>query len=516
MDIVYLRRKIKVNEMKPRILISLIFLPIVLISCSKSNCHNRIQDGTETGIDCGGSCPNCPPIVITLSATNVTLNSAKVSMQYHADPNTTINSIGVGYSKSHNPTDDTAIGNAWGVFGPKGDFSGLISNLNPNRTYYLRGYIRDEFGVAYGNEISFTTSSQVISLPTVSTTPLTSITQTTGIGGGSVTSDGGAVVTLRGLCYDVNPNPTTSNLNIQSGSGTGSYAALLSGLTAATSYYVRAYAINSKGTAYGNQLTFKTASLTKPTLSTASASAITPSTALCGGIVSSDGGDPVSARGICFNTTGNPTISNAIISSGSGVGTYSTTLSGLQAATTYYVRAYATNSIGTAYGNQIIFTTSTPYYIGQSFGGGLIAYLDNTGVHGLIVASSNIFGGKTWSNGNNSATGAIGTAIGTGQSNTIIIVNSLGSSGNYAAKLCNDLVLNGYSDWFLPSKDELNLLYLNQSALGLSSQTQVLWSSSELPNLMDQAYEMYLSPSSVSFWPQPKSNTYSVRPFRAF
>jgi hypothetical protein len=501
--------------MKQRILISLIILPILSISCSKSNCHNRIQDGTETGIDCGGPCPNCPPSVITFSATNVASTSANVSMQYTADPNSTVQSIGVCYGKSHNPTVDTAIGNV-GVFNSKGDFSGLISNLNPNSTYYLRGYIMDDNAVAYGNEVSLTTSSQVVSLPTVGTTPLTSITQTTVLGGGSVTSDGGAVVTMRGLCYDINPNPTTSNLNIQCGSGTGSYAAVLNGLTAATSYYVRAYAINSNGTAYGNQLTFKTASVTTPTLSTASASAITPSTALCGGIISSDGGDPVSARGICFNTTGNPTTSNFTVSSGSGIGTYSASMSGLQAATTYYVRAYATNSMGTTYGNQIIFTTTAPYYIGQSFGGGLIAYLDNTGEHGLIVASSNFFGGKTWSNGNNSATGATGTAIGTGQSNTTMIVSSLGSSGIYAAKLCDDLVLNGYSDWFLPSKDELNLLYLNQSALGLSNQTLMLWSSSEVPFLNSSAFEMYLAPTFVNFWAQEKSNTYGVRPFRAF
>ena len=105
--------------------------------------------------------------------------------------------------------------------------------------------------------------------------------------------------------------------------------------------------------------------------------------------------------------------------------------------------------------------------VGMPYLGGIIAYIDGTGQHGLIAApfdQSNLIVWLNW-NGSYPVTGATGTAIGTGKSNTTAIVLTQGA-GSYAAKLCYDLVLNGYSDWFLPSKDELNMLYQNKSLIG--------------------------------------------------
>ena len=117
--------------------------------------------------------------------------------------------------------------------------------------------------------------------------------------------------------------------------------------------------------------------------------------------------------------------------------------------------------------------------IGQLHQGGIIFYLDETGKHGLIAAPEDqtTSTGIQWYNGSYIETGATGRAIGTGKSNTTKIVQAQGN-GSYAARLCDGLVLNGYSDWFLPSKDELNELCINKEAIGGFSDG-IYWSSSE-------------------------------------
>jgi len=104
------------------------------------------------------------------------------------------------------------------------------------------------------------------------------------------------------------------------------------------------------------------------------------------------------------------------------------------------------------------------HQIGERFGGGVIFYIDSTGQHGLIAAKSDQKK-ATWYNGDYLVTNAIGTALGTGKENTATIIAAQGI-GNYAANICDQLELNGFSDWFLPSKDELNLLRTNKTAVG--------------------------------------------------
>ena len=94
-----------------------------------------------------------------------------------------------------------------------------------------------------------------------------------------------------------------------------------------------------------------------PLVTTTAASSITFTTAVSGGNVSSDGGAPVTARGVCWSTSANPTIANSLTSNGTGLGSFISNLTGLSPGTTYYVRAYATNQSGTGYGNEITFTT---------------------------------------------------------------------------------------------------------------------------------------------------------------
>ena len=127
------------------------------------------------------------------------------------------------------------------------------------------------------------------------------------------------------------------------GSGTGSFSETISGLSPGTTYYFQAYATNSEGTTYGGVENFTTDAVT-PTVTTTAISDITTTSAAGGGNVTSDGGASVTARGICWNTTGTPTLSDDYTSDGTGTGSFSSSLSGLTPGTTYYVRAYATNS----------------------------------------------------------------------------------------------------------------------------------------------------------------------------
>ena len=117
------------------------------------------------------------------------------------------------------------------------------------------------------------------------------------------------------------------------------------------------------------------------------------------------------------------------------------------------------------------------YTLGESFGGGVIFYIDASTQHGLIAATSDQ-GTYVWGDG--TTTNATGTAEGTGKANTAAIVRTQGT-GSYAAYICTHLTLNGYTDWFLPSKDELDLL-MAQNVAGLVSGFNggIYWTSSEV------------------------------------
>jgi len=196
-------------------------------------------------------------------------------------------------------------------------------------------------------------------VPTITTTAATSIASTSAVSGGTVTSDGGTTITARGVCWSTSINPTIANSKTIVAGTTGTYTSNITGLTINTTYYLRAYATNSVGTAYGNQISFSTVSL--PTIaSTLAATDITTTTAISGGNITSDGGGAITARGICWGTSVNPTTSNSLSTVAGTTGTYTSTMTSLTSGTLYYVRAYATNGAGTSYGTQISFNTQSP------------------------------------------------------------------------------------------------------------------------------------------------------------
>ncbi|HRX32365.1 MAG TPA: DNA/RNA non-specific endonuclease [Tenuifilaceae bacterium] len=194
--------------------------------------------------------------------------------------------------------------------------------------------------------------------PTVNTVSVSNITYTTAVSGGNVTNDGGYSVTERGVCWNTNTNPTTANFKTSDGSGTGTYSSNITGLTSGETYHVRAYATNSVGTMYGNDIVFTTTA-ELASVSTTSATSITSTSATCGGNVLSSGGASVTERGVCWSITANPTISDSKVTSGTGTGSFTCSVTGLTSSTTYHFRAYATNSGGTAYGSDETFTTET-------------------------------------------------------------------------------------------------------------------------------------------------------------
>ena len=194
-------------------------------------------------------------------------------------------------------------------------------------------------------------------IPEISTIAVTDVTQTTATSGGIISTDDGVTITARGVCWSTSQTPTIADNKTTYRTGSGSFISSITGLTANTRYYVRAYATNSEGTGYGNAMSFITLESSIPVLSTNKITIVTDATATSGGIISSDGGVTITARGVCWSTGQNPTIADNKTTDGTGVGSFTSAMTGLTANTTYNVRAYATNSVGTAYGNVISFTT---------------------------------------------------------------------------------------------------------------------------------------------------------------
>ncbi|MEI8007028.1 MAG: hypothetical protein WCI48_12545 [Bacteroidota bacterium] len=296
------------------------------------------------------------PIANTGVASDITTSSAKIIGTATFDSGYAITKKGICWDTAANPTLLKSIGHSEEGAGI-GSFISSVANLIENKKYYYCAYATNEKGTAYGVILSFQTG--IFTLPAVTTSPYSNITTTSAICGGNVTNSGNGTVTARGVCWSTSPDPTTADSHTTNGNGTGVFVSNLAGLTANTLYYIRAFATNEAGTAYGNQLSFMTLqNPVLPTVTTTAITNITQSNATSGGNVTSDGGATVSTRGVCWSTSPNPTISNSYTTDGSGTGTFVSNITGLISNTLYYVRAYATNFVGTAYGNEVSFTTS--------------------------------------------------------------------------------------------------------------------------------------------------------------
>jgi hypothetical protein len=265
------------------------------------------------------------------------------------------------------------------------------------------------------------------------------------------------------------------------------------------------------GTSY---IDFKTVVIRKQAIETYPITNIGQATATGGGNIATDGGFPITARGVCWRNASNPTIADSHTTDGSGTGVFASNLTGLTPDTLYCVRAYATNSVGTTYGNQVTFRTATDaFYIGQHYGGGVIFYIDDSGRHGLISATSDQSTGATWGCYTETPAILFGTSqeLGTGQANTTAIVNGC-AEGGIAARICDALFLDGYSDWFLPSRNELARMFTQRDEIG-GFTPNGYWSSSE--NTGYNAW-VILFRNLGGADPEFKNQPFYVRAIRAF
>lgn len=290
------------------------------------------------------------PAVKVVALTNVTETTAASGGEVLSDGGSMINSRGVCWSTKVNPhLIDSKTTDGKG----EGSFTSSLTALLPGATYYLKAYAVNAEGVGYSEQLSFTTKAM---LPALTTVAPGAVTINAVSSGGEITNDGGAPVTARGVCWATTENPSLSNSRTTDGSGSGSFTSSITGLASNTTYYIKAYATNSVGTAYGNQVTAKTKS-NLPELTTSAISAVEQTTATSGGNITYDGASAITVRGVCWSTSHNPTIADGKSNSGTGTGSFTGNLTGLTPNTTYYVRAYATNSSTTGYGNEVSFKT---------------------------------------------------------------------------------------------------------------------------------------------------------------
>lgn len=294
------------------------------------------------------------PTVTTVAASAITLTTATSGGSITTDGGAAVTEKGVCWSTSANPT---TAGSKTSDGTGSAAFTSSLTALTPGTTYYYRAYATNSVGTSYGNELTFTTTA--LAVPTVTTAATTTnITLTTATSGGEITSNGGADVTARGVCWSVTANPTTADAKTSDATGSGIFTSSLTNLVPGTVYHVRAYAINSVGTAYGADVTFTTLPVGLATVTTKIVSAVSYTTATSGGDITDAGGGSILAKGVCWGTASGPTVSGSHTTDGTGTATFTSNMTSLLAGTVYYVRAYATNSAGTAYGEERTFTTT--------------------------------------------------------------------------------------------------------------------------------------------------------------
>jgi hypothetical protein len=269
-------------------------------------------------------------------------------------------SLGGGTEESYT----SAVPSTWYI---GGDTDGEVFNGRIDEVGYWRKALTvDEITALYnggaGLAYPFDSSAGPTSVPYVTTTAVSNIFTTSASTGGNVTHDGSTAVLAKGVVWDINTGPTLADPSTNNGTGEGAFTSAITGLNPSTHYYVRAWAINAVGVGYGNEVTFNSSTLIGPTsvpyVTTSSITGITSSNASCGGNVTHDGSTSVSEKGVCWGITIDPSLANSHSSDGTGEGAFTSTITGLNASTHYYVRAYATNAVGTGYGSNVQFDSS--------------------------------------------------------------------------------------------------------------------------------------------------------------
>jgi len=224
-----------------------------------------------------------------------------------------------------------------------------------------------------------------------------------------------------------------------------------------------------------------------------------------------NGGSPITEQGACFDTVPNPTVTSQIMVADSlTTDSFSVRIGDLKPNKLYYVRAYARNSSGVGYGEELTFTTHG-FQIGDAFEGGIIFYLDPTGLSGLIAAPQGLDYASTWGCSGVSIPGTM-VEIGKGKANTSAITQGCNKTG-IAAQWSEQLVYNSFYDWYLPSKDELNEMFKHRDVVVMNNAER--WSSSEVDANTAWALSFDAAGIPVPVM-RPKTSSLGVRPIRSF
>jgi hypothetical protein len=252
------------------------------------------------------------------------------------------------------------------------------------------------------------------------------------------------------------------------------------------------------------------------TVLTQAATGIGAQTATLNGDILDDGGSAIIEKGFVYSTSPSPTLIDNVLTAGSGPGSFNATATGLMIGQTYFVRAYATNDAGTVYGNEITFSTNSTYNLGDiGPAGGFIFYdkgFYSDGWRYMEAAPVDQSTGINWGCNGTLIPGSLPITIGFGLENTQAIRGTC-TSANTAAARCDTYELNGFTDWFLPSRGELQEMWRNLNHSVASFNTiSVYWSSTQNNSISAQGVN-WSTGFDVN---QSKATEYRVRAARRF
>ena len=378
----------------------------------------------------------------TLPVTSLKTTSAVLNGEILTDGSPKYSERGFVYSLSSMPTIDNCIKKLTSTLTEAKKYSVTLTNLTQNQTYYVRAYAVNAGKYAYStNEVSFTPS---YSTATVTTQPVTNLVRSGGRATftGTIVDMGDPAYTERGFVYATmhNPSVDTDTKLIVSGKGLGEFTGNVSGLVLGKTYYVRAYAKNVQGTAYGNEVTADFNAIL-PEVETTSVTLMSETKAYFIGKILKSGDPAYTERGFIYGTMQNPTIDEVsvtkVIASNTTSDIFEKEVTNVNFAHgKYYVRAYAKSSAGVVYGK--IFTMQDPEYAEY------------------LALPTFIYSGRTYH-----------------------VYPDMGAlSWSTAISACESLTYAGYDDWYLPSKNELNAMYINKAEIGGFSSVSY-WSSTE-------------------------------------
>ena len=304
-------------------------LMVVALGCKKSDEKNVV-----------------PTVAMVEDSVVVSYNSALLYAKVVTKGGSDVTECGFCYAKQDGFSDTLFCA------GTDDFFSFMLTDLMPSTTFSCQAFADNDGGRGYSETFTFSTLDNPV--PVVKTYEVTDITPCSAIAHGKVVSDGGHAALERGVCFATTSGPTLEDFHVASGSGIGLFDCQLVDLLSETVYYIRAYAVCDEGVFYGEERLFCTQVIPLEVHTTA-VSDVTATRAWVGGEVTHDGGLEVTECGFCWGTDPMPTLEGLHVKASFGMGEFGCHFSGFERGVTQYVRAYAINEMGVAYGEVMRF-----------------------------------------------------------------------------------------------------------------------------------------------------------------